>query len=164
MGKTELLNLSQGEHNIILYANDSLGNMGSSNRVFFSWDTIPPNIVIMLPQNQSYGSTDIQLTFEVNKTATWLAYSLDGQQNVTIIGNVTLPALSNGSHRLTVYATDEVGNTGSKTVYFNIASFPTVTIVGVAATITIVLAAGYLLFERRKSGNKKEEIDILPKG
>ena len=164
MGKTELLNLSQGAHNIILYANDSLGNMGSSNRVFFSWDTIPPNIVIMLPQNQSYGSTDIQLTFEVNKTATWLAYSLDGQQNVTIIGNVTLPALSNGSHRLTVYATDEVGNTGSKTVYFNIASFPTVTIVGVAATITIVLAAGYLLFERRKSGNKKEEIDILPKG
>ena len=163
-GETQLFNLSQGAHNIILYANDSLGNMGSSNRVFFSVDTIPPNIVIMVPQNQSYGSTDIQLTFAVNKTVTWLAYSLDGQQNVTIIGNVTLPALSNGSHRLTVYATDEVGNTGSKTVYFNIAPFPTVTVVGVAATITIALAAGYLLFERRKPSNKKEEIGILPKG
>ena len=64
MGETELLNLSQGAHNIILYANDSFGNMGSSNRVFFSVDTIPPNIVIMIPQNQSYGSTDIQLTFD----------------------------------------------------------------------------------------------------
>ncbi|MGD0203267.1 MAG: kelch repeat-containing protein [Candidatus Bathyarchaeia archaeon] len=164
MGETELLNLSQGAHNIILYANDSLGNMGYSNRVFFSIDIIPPKIVIILPQNQSYGSTDTQLTFTVNKTVTWLAYSLDGQQNVTIIGNVTLPALSNGSHRLTIYATDEVGNTGSKTVYFNIAPFPTVTVVGVAATITIALAAGYILWERRKPSNKKEEIGILPKG
>jgi hypothetical protein len=164
MGETDLLNLSQGAHNIILYANDSLGNMGYSSRVFFSIDTIPPKIMIIIPQNQSYGSTDIQLTFTVNKTVKWLAYSLDGQQNVTIIGNVTLPALSNGSHRLTVYATDEVGNTGSKTVYFNIAPFPTVTVVGVAATITIALAAGYILWERRKPSNKKEEIGILPKG
>jgi N-acetylneuraminic acid mutarotase len=164
MGETELLNLSQGAHNIILYAKDSFSNVGSSNRVFFSVDTIAPKIVIMLPQNQSYSSTDIQLTFELNKTVTRLAYSLDGQQNVTIIGNVTLPALSNGSHRLTVYATDEIGNSGSKTVYFNIAPFPTITVVGAAATITIVLAAGYLLFERRKTGNKKEGVGILPKG
>ena len=156
-GETELFNLSQGEHTIIVYANDSSGNMGSSNQVFFSVDTIPPDIVIVLPQNQTYGSTDIQLTFEVNKTVTWLAYSLDGQQNVTILGNVTLPALSNGSHRLTVYATDEVGNTGSKTVYFNVAPFPTITVVGVAASITIALAAGYLLFERRKPVTKKKK-------
>ncbi len=164
LGETELLNLSQGQHNIILYANDSLGNMGYSNRVFFSIDTIPPKIMIIIPQNQSYGSTDIQLILTVNKTVKWLAYNLDGQKNVTIVGNVTLPALSNGSHRLTVYATDEVGNTGSTTVYFNIAPFPTVTVVGVAATITIALAAGYLLWERRKPSNKKEEISILPKG
>ena len=162
--ETQLFNLSQGAHNIILYGNDSLGNMGSSKRVFFSVDTIAPDIVIVLPQNQSYGSTDIQLTFEVNKTVKWLAYSLDGEQNVTIIGNVTLPALSNGSHRLTVYATDKVGNTGSKTVYFNIAPFPTITVVGIAATITIALAAGYLFLERRKSGKEKKRISTIPKG
>jgi len=161
MGETELYNLSQGAHSIILYGNDSLGNMGSSGIIFFSVDTIPPNIVVTMPQNQTYGSTDIQLTFEVNKTVTWLAYSLDGEQNVTVIGNVTLPALSNGSHSLIVYATDEVGNTGSKTVYFNIAPFPTVSIVGVAATVTIALAAGYILFERRKPGDK-EKIDTHP--
>jgi N-acetylneuraminic acid mutarotase len=162
-GETELYNLSQGQHNIILYANDSIGNMGSSNQVFFSVDTIPPNIMITVPQNQSYGSTDIQLTFTVNKTTTWLGYSLDGQQNVTIIGNVTLPALSNGSHRLTVYATDKVGNTGSKTIYFNIAPFPTITVVAVAASVTIALAAGYLVFDRRKSAVKKEAVDIINK-
>ena len=40
-GETELFNLTQGEHNIILYANDSAGNMGSSNRVFFSVNSLP---------------------------------------------------------------------------------------------------------------------------
>ena len=152
-GETKLIGLSQGAHSIVIYANDSLGNMGSSNTVFFSIDTIPPNIVILLPRNQSYGSTDIQLTFTVNKTVSTLAYSLDGQDNITIIGNVTLPALSNGSHRLTVYATDEVGNVGSKTVYFNISPFPTITVVAVAAIIIIALAAGYLFFKRRKSSS-----------
>jgi hypothetical protein len=155
-GNTELFNLSQGAHSIILYANDSFGNMGCSNRVFFSVDSLPPYIVIMLPQNQSYGSTDIQLVFSLNKNSTRLAYSLDGQANVTIIGNVTLPALSNGSHRLTVYATDQLGNTGSKTVYFNIAPFPTLTVVGIIASITIVLAGGYLLIPRKKSVSNKQ--------
>jgi hypothetical protein len=155
-GNTELFNLSQGAHSIILYANDSAGNMGCSNRVFFSVNSLPPDIVIILPQNQSYGSTDIQLVFSLNKNSTWLAYSLDGQANVTIIGNVTLPALSNGSHRLTVYAIDKLGNKGSQTVYFNIAPFPTLTVVGIAASITIVLAGGYLLIPRKKSVSNKQ--------
>ncbi len=94
-----LSGLSQGAHSIKIYANDSLGNMGVSNTVFFSIDTLAPDINIILPQNQSYGSTDIQLTFTVNENVTSLAYSLDEQEKVTIIGNVTLPALSSGSHR-----------------------------------------------------------------
>ncbi len=121
--ETKLSGLSEGAHNVTIYANDSLGNMGSSNTVFFSVDTLPPNIEILLPQNQSYDATDIQLTFTLNENVSYLAYSLDGQENVKINGNVTLPALSNGSHRLTLYATDEVGNSAEKTVYFNIAAF-----------------------------------------
>ena len=154
--ETKLSGLSQGAHNITSYANDSLGNMGSSNTVFFSIDTFAPNIVIMLPQNQSYDATDIQLTFTVNEAVSYLAYSLDGQQKVTVIGNVTLPALSDGSHRLTVYATDEMGNSAEETVYFNIASFPMVGVAAAIAIITIALAAGYLFLKRRKSSSNKE--------
>ena len=154
--ETKLSGLSQGPHNITIYANDSLGNMGSSNTVFFSIDTLAPNIVIMIPQNQTYDATDIQLTFTVNENVTYLAYSLDDQEKVTIIGNVTLPALSDGSHLLTVFATDETGNSGSETVYFNIASFPIITVAAATATITIALAAGYLFFKRRKSNDKEE--------
>jgi hypothetical protein len=130
--------------------------MGSSNTVFFSTDTIAPNIVIMLPQNQSYDVIDIQLTFTINENVTYLAYSLDNQEKVTIIGNVTLPALSDGSHRLTVYATDEMGNSASKTLYFNIAPFPMIAVAAASAIITIALAAGYLFFKRRKSNDKEE--------
>jgi N-acetylneuraminic acid mutarotase len=148
--ETKLFNLSQGTHNIVIYANDSSGNMGYSNTVTFSVDTLAPSIMIMLPQNQSYSSTDIQLIFNVNEAVSKLAYSLDGKDNITIIGNVTLPALSDGSHHLTVYATDLVGNSNSSTVYFEIATFPTITVVAVVASATIALATSYLFLKRRK--------------
>lgn len=154
---TKLLGLSQGEHSIILYANDSLGNMGSSSAVYFSVDSIAPTIVIMIPQNQSYGSTDMQLTFTVNKAVSKLSYNLDGEGDITIIGNVTLPALSDGSHRLAVYATDLIGNSGSAVVYFNITSFPFITVAASAAIVTIALAAGFLFYKRRKPSSTQEQ-------
>ncbi|MCL4429998.1 MAG: hypothetical protein M1167_04520 [Chloroflexi bacterium] len=149
-GETKLFNLSQGAHKITIYANDTFGNVGSSNTVFFSVDTLPPDIEILAPQNKTYDAVDIQLTFTVNEAVTYLAYSLDGQANVQINGNTTLPALSNGPHRLTLYATDAVGNSAQKTVSFNIAPFPIVTYVAAASIITIILAAGYLFVKRRK--------------
>jgi N-acetylneuraminic acid mutarotase len=160
-GTTELFNLTQGKHSIILYGNDSAGNMGASNEVFFSVNSLPPDIIMVMPLNQSYGATDIQLIFTLDENATKLAYSLDGAANVTILGNVTLPALSNGSHRITVYATDAYGVEGSKTVYFMIAPFPTLTIVGITASVIIVLASGYLLIPRKpKPPSNKRKLPV----
>ena len=149
--------LSQGQHSIILYANDSQGNMGYSDIVYFSVDSIPPVIKILVPQNQTYGSTDTELTFTINEKTKDLSYSLDGQVNITIIGNVTLPALTDGSHHLTVYATDEVGNADSTTIYFSISSFPFVTVVAVAAIVIIVSASGYLFYKHRKTSKGEEK-------
>ncbi len=153
--ETKLSDLSQGSHYVMIFANDSFGNMGVSDVVYFSIDFLGPAVNIILPSNQSYDTTDIQLTFTIDENATNLAYSLDGQPNVAIIGNVTLPALSDGSHRLTVYATDALGNTGSKTVYFNIAPFPMIAVVAASAMATIALAAGYLFFKRKKTNAKE---------
>lgn len=64
---------------------------------------------------------DIPLIFTVDEPTSWMAYSLDGQANVTITENTTLTGLSDGSHSLIVYAMDSAGNTGfSKTIYFSI--------------------------------------------
>ncbi len=151
-----LSNLSQGAHIIKIYANDSAGNMGISNVVHFSIDTLAPIIVIIVPRNQSYDTTDVQLMFTINEAVTSLEYSLDGQETQAIIGNVTLVALSNGGHYVTVYATDDLGNSAQEKVYFNIAPFPVLLLVATIVIMIIVVAAGYILFKFRKHGSNKD--------
>lgn len=157
LSETQLSALSQGSHNVTIYCNDSLGNMGSSNTVFFSIDTLPPIIDILYPQNQSYDSMDIQLTFNVNENVSYLAYSLDGGEKQQIAGNVTLAALTNGSHNLTMYATDQLSNSGEKTVWFSIAQFPMVLLAAVIAITTIILASAYLVIKRKKPDNNTKQ-------
>jgi N-acetylneuraminic acid mutarotase len=151
-GDAVLSELSEGQHCLIVYVNDTFGNLVSSGAVYFSVDTLPPRLVVLSPENKSYGENDVQSIFTVNEPVLWMGYSLDGQNNVTITANVTLAVLQNGSHNITFYATDLAGHNGtSTTVYFNIAPFPTVWVVGVAVTITIGVAATYLLLKRRKT-------------
>jgi len=151
-GDTMLSELSEGAHSIKVSVNDTFGNMVSSDSVYFSVDTIPPNIVILFPTNMTYGETDIKSIFTVDEPVSWMGYSLDGQNNETITGNVTLAVLPEGTHTLIIYAADLVGNMGaSGTICFVIAPFPTVLVVAVAVTITIVAAAVYLLLKRRKT-------------
>lgn len=150
-GQLNLTGLSQGSHQVIVYANDTSENMGKSKIVYFLFDSIAPKITILLPQNQSYQSSDVQLTFNLEESTPLLSYSLDGQNPNAIIGNLTLPALPDGSHYLTIYATDELGNSGtSETVYFTITSFPTFLFATIITIIIIMLASGYLFFKRRK--------------
>ena len=89
----------------------------------------------------------------MNKSALWLGYSLDGQANVTIAGNTTLNKVPNGAHNLTVYATDQYGNTGaSETVYFTVEvpePFPAVPIAA-ASGVAFASAAVCLFYYRKK--------------
>jgi N-acetylneuraminic acid mutarotase len=156
-GDTMLSGLAEGAHSIKVSVNDTFGNLVSADNVYFSVDTVPPNIVILSPENKTYGETDIKSIFTVDEPVSWIGYSLDGQDNVTVTANVTLAVLPEGSHNLTFYATDVVGNTGgSETVCFAIAPFPTVLVVAVAVTITIVVATAYLLIKRRKTITAKK--------
>ncbi len=150
-GDTLLSDLAEGAHSIKVSVNDTFGNLVSAETVYFSVDTVPPSVVILFPENQSYGETDIKSVFTVDEPVSWMSYSLDGQDNVTVTGNVTLAVLAEGSHSLTFYATDLVENTGvSETVYFVIAPFPTVLVVAVGVTVTIAVVTSYLLLKRRK--------------
>jgi parallel beta-helix repeat protein len=85
------------------------------------YETTSPTIIITSPENKSYAvNASIPLTFTVDEFVTWMGYSLDGQANVTITGNTTLPTLLDGWHHVTVYANDMFGNMGFATVYFTI--------------------------------------------
>ncbi|UCE15779.1 MAG: right-handed parallel beta-helix repeat-containing protein [Candidatus Bathyarchaeota archaeon] len=84
-------------------------------------DTIPPAIIVLSPQNTTYTTSSVPLTFTISEPASWMGYSLDGQLNVTVAGNTTLTGLSDGVHGITLYANDTSGNMGSSSkVYFTI--------------------------------------------
>ena len=84
-------------------------------------DTAPPTMTLLSPENKTYTTTSIPLTFTPNETTSWIGYSLDNQANVTITGNTTLTGLSEGTHSITVYANDTSGNMGaSEIVYFTV--------------------------------------------
>jgi hypothetical protein len=150
---TTLTELSEGFYSIIVYATDSFGNNGASNATLFTIDLSPPSVSILSPENITYDATDIPLTFALNEPVSGMAYSLDGQTNVTIAGNVTLAVLPEGSHNIVVYANDTAGNLGvSKTIYFDIEPFP---IMLVVAVIVIVVIVGALLLIYFKKAKKK---------
>ena len=84
--------------------------------------TVPPQISVLSPINQTYNETSVSLVFTVDKAVNWTSYSLDGKDNVTITGNTTITGLSAGLHNITVYAEDEFENIGaSETIKFTIA-------------------------------------------
>jgi parallel beta-helix repeat protein len=114
-------------------------------------DTAPPLVSVSSPQNKVYNYSSVPLVFSTNEPASQISYSLDGQDNVTVAGNTSVSGLPNGSHNLTVYATDQYGNTGaSETVYFNVeVPFPT-TLVAAASGVAITAVAACLLYYRKK--------------
>jgi hypothetical protein len=127
------------------------------------YGTVPPEVTVISPQNKTYNTNDISLTFAVNKPTSMLEYSLDGLQEVAILGNTTLNGLSNGAHNITVYATDAAGNTGaSETITFIITKetetpqppseepFPSAYSMGFVALIIIALLISIIYVLKRK--------------
>jgi len=124
-GNTTLFGLSEGVHSIIVFANDTNGNMGLSNLVYFTVDSVSPNILILSPENTTYTTTSVPLTFVIDKATSWIGYSLNGQANETISGSTTLTGVLDGPHHIIVYANDTAGNMGaSSTVYFTVDTTP----------------------------------------
>jgi len=76
-----------------------------------------PIITVIHPQNSTYTvNTGVPLTFTINGSVVWIGYSLNGQANVTITENVTLPALEDGWHNLIVYANTTSGESKASAV------------------------------------------------
>jgi len=75
------------------------------------WERTPstPWVNILSPQNKTYRDYLVPLAFDFNGTASWMGYSLDGSDNVTISDNVVLEDLSRGTHTVVVYAADTSG-------------------------------------------------------
>ena len=114
----------------------------------------PPYICVGSPQKTTYTTDNISLNFTVNEETSWMGYSLDGQNNVTLTETtLNLTELADGSHTLTVYATDTDGNTAaSETISFTIAKEDetATTWTTTAIIIAAVAAAALLIIYKKK--------------
>ncbi len=140
----------------VLYA---LGaGVANERYVPVGYGTVPPVVSVLSPENNAtYASGNVSLAYAVNKPYAQANYSLDGLQTAALSGNTTLMGLANGSHNVTVYATDEFGNTGaSETVTFTVAQetepqpFPTTLVIVAVIVVGAIAAAGLLFYFRKR--------------
>ena len=158
-----LANLTDGLHSLRVYVyavsigdyeggEDDIVPTKSNATVNFRVDSVPPAVVLLSLENKTYSTTDVALNFTVNEADTQVTYSLDGQENVTTVGNTTLTNLSSGEHSVTVYAEDIAGNVGfSETIHFRIEPFPTTLVAAASVASAGVVAMGLVVyFKKRK--------------
>ncbi|WP_445474165.1 PGF-pre-PGF domain-containing protein [Methanococcoides methylutens] len=123
----ETLFLPDGDHNLTVFANDTMGNMASV-MANFSIDTIAPTVIIELPQDTTYATNNVNLNVSADEDVDIWMYNINGTGNHTFDQNMTLD-LPDGEHNVTVFASDTIGNVGSAMINFSIdTTAPTVTI------------------------------------
>ena len=120
------------------------------------YGTIRPVVSVFSPENKTYNVSSVPLTFTVDKPTSWMGYSLDEQDNVSITGNTTLTDVPNGAHNLTVYAEYTEGSIGaSETIAFTIAKperepFPTTLVITASGASAVAIGIGMLVYFRRR--------------
>ena len=158
VGSANLTALTEGPHNLTVhvifdYAPTTYSKSGiykeSESTVNFMIDTVPPEVVILTLENKTFSTTGIPLNIIVNDDSQ-ITYSLDGQENMTFVGNTTLTNLPRGEHNVTVYAEDVVGNVAVSAIRFNVEPFPTTLVVASLITLAVVSAGLLVFFKKRK--------------
>jgi N-acetylneuraminic acid mutarotase len=125
---------------------------GTPDSSYVPPDNTVPEVSVMVPENRTYYTTDIELNLTVNEPDLWMRYNLDNGNITEISGNTTITSLSLGAHNLTVYATDEAGNTAAcQTIHFEIQEpFPTTLVVASVVTVAVVGIGLLVYFKKRK--------------
>jgi len=112
-----LSSLSNALHTLIVYANDTIGNLNSTS-VVFTVDTTAPIITVYSPQNQSYNTPVIDLNVSADKPINTWWYIIDSGSATIFTPNTTLNGLSESGHNITFYANISSGSQNSAFVYF----------------------------------------------
>jgi hypothetical protein len=128
--------------------------MTGFSTVHFTKDVVSPRISVLSPPNRTYVTSDVELDFTVSEAASEILYCLDGKENQTITGTVTLRGLAEGAHNVTLYAADLAGNAAiPKTIFFNVnvpESFPIMSVTTSLATVaTVSFGLGLLTYLKK---------------
>ncbi|MCW4030100.1 MAG: hypothetical protein NWE92_10705 [Candidatus Bathyarchaeota archaeon] len=170
-----LSNVPEGQHNIVInavgmgfYTNEKELTrkeffISSTATISFTIDRTAPTVSVLPPENVS-STSEVPLNLTVSKAYSKIAYSLNGQQNVTVNANSTMSPLPAGEYNITVYAWDTAGNLGaSETEYFSVAAIPpaaqavevSLIVPAAGALLTAVVIVGVVLFFKKRSHASK---------
>lgn len=117
--------LLKGWHTIYVNRGTSIGDRNVvSPSVTIYFDT-RLDVSVQEPQNQTYRTNNIELSFAAKNDNLSVFYSVDAKDNVTVAGNTTMMGLSEGFHTLEVYAIDTAGNTEKSDTIFFAVELPT---------------------------------------
>jgi hypothetical protein len=135
-----LVNLSEGNHTLKVYANNVYGMAISTEETFTVNTTFRyATVTIISPLNQTYTKNEIPLIYTVNGKILLAKYSMDYPPMNDVNGNLTLTQLSDGPHKILLSVEAENGYT-SNTTYFNINTTRTDNGLTLDQTSTIVIA------------------------
>ncbi|MDO8656838.1 MAG: S8 family serine peptidase, partial [Nanoarchaeota archaeon] len=134
----DLTRLTDGLQSMTVYANDSARNINNTQLVEFTIDRTPPAVTFISPTNgQNYTLSSGNQTFNATVTDATLTvhtvlFSFDNASgtgfNITAVNqsgywvaSYNVSTLANGSHSITIFTNDTVGNTNnSQSINFTV--------------------------------------------
>jgi hypothetical protein len=116
------LNLSSGFHFVAASA-EYFGKRVYAD-VAFAVDAVSPCITTLSPENKTYNTAEIPLTFEASDS-NGKRYSLDDQRPVYVQGNTTVKGVTDGVHSMVLYGESLFGTVyASDAVWFEVDTQP----------------------------------------
>jgi hypothetical protein len=103
-GRGTLENLTNGYHTVKAYSTDTQGNIISDSTTFLVNTTLRLPTILLSPMNITYDSNEIPLTYTIDNSSYHVYYNLDNSADKRMNSNITLSALSDGQHSLTIRA------------------------------------------------------------
>lgn len=105
--------LPDGEHTVSVHARDAAGNLGPTQTLTFTIDTVAPTAAILSPGEGATTNEDVGVVLGADEPNVEFACQLDGAADFTpCAASHQLSALALGAHTYRVRATDDVGNVG----------------------------------------------------
>ncbi len=118
---------AEGEHNVTIFGNDTSGNENQSTIIFFTIDTIFPNIKIIFPATNNTNTTDTgydvnYTTSDINLDDCWWTEDEGVTNNslATCTTNITGQTWSEGLNKVIVYSNDSANNINSSNITFRV--------------------------------------------
>jgi len=171
-GNTTLASLLDGGHYVVVYANDTVGNMGASGTVYFTVDTTSPNIVDVsqsplesnvLPEDEVKvnatvtddlsGVKQVALNY-TNGNGTWIVVDMTNLEGN--VWNATIPSFPYSTNvTYVIMAEDNANNTitteevfGYEYQYQVIPEFPSLFILSLFMLATLIAV---LIYRRKRT-------------